>query len=152
MNRVVKPFSLFAYWLSWPALYIKVNGSRRTRVLIIYGEKVLLTKGWINDGKWALPGGGLNKNESPKDGALREIEEETGLVLDKSQLIILTQQYMINHGIKFFGYFFVVRLNEQSEAKRHSEIMETVWMDVASVDLNNTNREVLMALELARDN
>ena len=148
----MKPFSLLAYWLSWPALYIKVNGSSRTRALIISGEKVLLTKGWINDGRWALPGGGLKKNEDPKDGALREIEEETGLVLDKSQLIELTQQHIVNRGVKFYGHFFLVRLDEQSEAKRHSEIMETAWMDVTSVDLNNTNHEVLMALELARDN
>lgn len=29
-------------------------------------------------GKWTLPGGGLNFGEDPADGALRELEEETG--------------------------------------------------------------------------
>lgn len=32
-----------------------------------------------DDGKWTLPGGGLDFGEDPRDGALRELEEETGL-------------------------------------------------------------------------
>ncbi len=33
-----------------------------------------------DDGKWTLPGGGLDFGEDPRDGALRELEEETGLL------------------------------------------------------------------------
>lgn len=36
--------------------------------------------GYPNAGWWTLPGGGLNFGEAPEDGALREVEEETGLV------------------------------------------------------------------------
>jgi 8-oxo-dGTP diphosphatase len=35
---------------------------------------------WGDIGQWTLPGGGLDFGESPRDGALRELEEETGLV------------------------------------------------------------------------
>jgi 8-oxo-dGTP diphosphatase len=35
---------------------------------------------------WALPGGLLHRGETPEDGLLREVEEEVGLVLDRSQL------------------------------------------------------------------
>ena len=31
------------------------------------------------DGWWTLPGGGLDHGEDPRDGALRELTEETGL-------------------------------------------------------------------------
>jgi ADP-ribose pyrophosphatase YjhB (NUDIX family) len=33
-----------------------------------------------DEGRWMLPGGGLEFGERPEDGALRELEEETGLV------------------------------------------------------------------------
>ncbi len=35
---------------------------------------------WSGVGQWTLPGGGLDFGEAPRDGALRELTEETGLV------------------------------------------------------------------------
>ena len=35
---------------------------------------------WSGVGEWTLPGGGLDFGEAPRDGALRELTEETGLV------------------------------------------------------------------------
>ena len=34
---------------------------------------------WSGAGEWTLPGGGLHFGESPRDGAIRELAEETGL-------------------------------------------------------------------------
>ncbi len=31
---------------------------------------------------WVLPGGGLDEGEDPKEGAIREVEEETGLKVE----------------------------------------------------------------------
>lgn len=38
---------------------------------------------------WALPGGGLREGESPDSGALREFEEETGVLLEELKLFRL---------------------------------------------------------------
>ncbi len=39
------------------------------------------------DGWWTLPGGGIDHGESPRDGALRELTEETGLIGEVQDLL-----------------------------------------------------------------
>ena len=39
------------------------------------------------DGWWTLPGGGLEHGEDPRDGALRELTEETGYIGELSDLL-----------------------------------------------------------------
>jgi ADP-ribose pyrophosphatase YjhB (NUDIX family) len=53
--------------------------------LCVAGDAILLSRiapGHTaeSDGMWTLPGGGIEFGEHPRDGALRELEEETGLV------------------------------------------------------------------------
>jgi len=52
--------------------------------LCVDNGRILLTRiapgYWSGVGEWTLPGGGLEFGEAPRDGALRELTEETGLV------------------------------------------------------------------------
>lgn len=49
---------------------------------VVHNEKgeVLLVQTWLGGGKWGLPGGGVNHGEKFEVAALRELEEETGVV------------------------------------------------------------------------
>ena len=62
---------------------------RMTRVaayaLCVDGDRILLSRiaqgaTSSSDGMWTLPGGGVDFGEHPRDAAIRELEEETGLV------------------------------------------------------------------------
>lgn len=56
---------------------IKVSG-----IIVECRGKILLLKRQLNDsqsGKWCLPGGSVEENETYEDAAKRELKEETGL-------------------------------------------------------------------------
>ena len=48
---------------------------------------VLLARLIGADPRWTLPGGGLDHGEDPRDGAVREVEEETGYRVELRQLL-----------------------------------------------------------------
>ena len=55
---------------------------RAGRVLLFH----VLTPDQAPDGWWELPGGGIGPGESYLEAAVREIREETGLILDPGQV------------------------------------------------------------------
>ncbi len=52
--------------------------------IIIKDKKILLTK---QRGEYHLPGGGVDLGEMPADAVIREVKEETGLIVNKPELI-----------------------------------------------------------------
>lgn len=64
------------------------NADPVSAVVVQKGDKILFVKRGIEPGKgkWSLPAGFLEYKENPDEGALRELEEETGLKADKKDL------------------------------------------------------------------
>jgi 8-oxo-dGTP diphosphatase len=44
------------------------------------------------EGRWALPGGLVEQDETPEEAAVRETEEETGLVVELEGLLAITRR------------------------------------------------------------
>lgn len=68
--------------------------SRRTRVaaygLLVDGHQILLCRLSKqlprHTGRWTLPGGGIDFGESPESAMIREVYEETGLIVEAAGL------------------------------------------------------------------
>src|ERR1700744_4249314 len=72
-----------------------------------FGNMLLLQRATTDDfmpDKWCLPGGKIEKDESPEKAAERELNEETGLICDMSLLDVIEKDHCtINYFIGFLN-------------------------------------------------
>ena len=74
-------------------------------VVITHEDRVLFGQRKINNNQhrhqWQLPGGWIRNGEAPEAAARREVEEETGLKLDRLDLVAVTNNIFSaqNHSI-----------------------------------------------------
>lgn len=67
----------------------------------------------LEGGRWSAPGGKLEKGESPEEGALRELFEETGIRASPPQLLYLGQFYARSPHADFVVHLFKIFLNKK---------------------------------------
>lgn len=73
--------------------YLKNLATKRTGVAVLFFDeagKLLIVKPNYKEG-WQVPGGTVDKNESPKNAAIREIKEEIGITVE--DLTFLSVEY-----------------------------------------------------------
>lgn len=73
--------------------YLKNLATKRTGVAVLFFDeegKLLIVKPNYKEG-WQVPGGTVDKNESPKDAAIRETKEEIGITVE--DLAFLSVEY-----------------------------------------------------------
>jgi 8-oxo-dGTP pyrophosphatase MutT (NUDIX family) len=63
----------------WAGVLMGDKGSRGARIIIVDDRRVLLVSHWYAPWTWTLPGGGVDRGETPEAAAIREAFEETGL-------------------------------------------------------------------------
>lgn len=136
MKELWQLCGIVVFWLSWPALWIYLRGTKRTRVIVTAGDKVLLVKGWLGAGQWILPGGGTHRGENPLKAAVREVREETGIKLDPVSLKTLDTMEVREYGFRFTCVIYVADLKDAPALKPQPlEITEVAW--VSRSDLAN---------------
>lgn len=80
-------------------------------------------------GKWELPGGKVEKGESTKDAAIREIKEETNINIDPEKLITVNEmmpEYKTNKRCNYYGYF----ISSNQKIKAGSDAKNLQWFSV----------------------
>lgn len=82
-----------------------------------------------------LPGGKVEAHESPAGGCLRELEEETGIVINEAQLVLLGERELTSYGRDLRVYLFGVRLKDERPDVRLSwEHDKYDWVKVDTVN------------------
>ncbi|MBQ3796366.1 MAG: serine hydrolase [Butyrivibrio sp.] len=74
-----------------------------SRAIIVQDGNILLTHE-LNSGWWLLPGGGQEEGETPEDCVIREVEEETGVLVRPLRKVLFMKEYYEEYC--YTGYFF----------------------------------------------
>lgn len=95
---------------------------------INYQDKLLYVKRHPNKpagNTWTIPGGKLDPLETPEQGAIREIFEETGIILEENKLIKVGTLYIRHNKNDFpfhiFSYSFEELPNISLALDEHTE-------------------------------
>lgn len=67
------------------------------RAFVLSGDRVLLVREDADEGRWALPGGWADVNESPSESVVREVEEESGYVVKPLRLLAVLDREKQGH-------------------------------------------------------
>ena len=103
--------------------------------------KVLLVQEKQEDcyGKWNIPAGHLDCNESIIEGAKREIKEETGCDVELTGIANIANRILEND--IFVQITFVGKVINETIKIDQEEILDIKWFDIDDV-LNNMDNEL----------
>lgn len=154
--KLPKPLGRILFWITWPGIWLVVQlAPPRTRVIIINKGKLLLTQAWLGDGSWVLPGGGLHRGEDAKQGAVREVQEETGLTLDPAQLHLQGKFSTRSTGIPVRLIIFWAEIDESALVLRTSaELAEAGWYSqnqIARMRLSQPTQQILATFRTSQN-
>jgi ADP-ribose pyrophosphatase YjhB (NUDIX family) len=83
------------------------------RACVIHDSRVLLVRE-RTDGKWTLPGGWADQNESPAEGIVREVREESGYDVEVDALYAVRDrdrhEYVPRYPVSVYKLFFTASL------------------------------------------
>jgi MutT/NUDIX family protein len=100
----------------------------RVRVIVYRDDgKILLVRGRFSRQKWALPGGGVNRNESYEQAAVREVLEEIGLKIHNLRYLGKANSH--ESYAKFSVRVFAAHASNY-DIKCNFEIMEARWFSM----------------------
>ena len=100
----------------------------RVRVIVYRDDgKILLVRSRFSRQKWALPGGGVNRNESYEQAAVREVLEEIGLKIHNLRYLGKANSH--ESYAKFLVRVFAAHASN-CDIKCNFEIMEARWFNM----------------------
>jgi 8-oxo-dGTP diphosphatase len=79
---------------------------------------------------WAPPGGTLEKEENSNKAAIRELFEETGIVVKLPSIKLITKLYIRKKDHDFTYYMYDIKLNHTPDVKLSVEHQNYAWLNL----------------------
>lgn len=127
------------------------------RAGIIKDNEILLAKE-ISDNKWTLPGGWADVSESPTEGIIREVSEETGYKVQVRKLIAIKDRnlhpYKPQYPFHVYKLFFLCDLIG-GNAKKNIEISDIAFFKFGQLpqlsERRVLNYDIEMVFQYSKD-
>ncbi|WP_462382590.1 NUDIX hydrolase [Pseudomonas sp. Marseille-QA0892] len=104
----------------------------RATVLCRRGDEILLVRKARS--KWSLPGGKIEREETPEEAALRELAEETGLEGQRAEFLTSVEWKNTRH------YLFAVDIPDDRSPCAANEIKACCWMKAGEMATRRVRR------------
>ncbi|MGL4654839.1 MAG: NUDIX domain-containing protein [Sarcina sp.] len=92
------------------------NLRRAARVVLVNEENKIALLNVTNEGYHKLPGGGIEKDETREEAAVREVEEETGYKMELGEQIGLIIEYSDNNNLMQLSFAYKGKTVEKTRA------------------------------------
>ena len=85
-----------------------------SRAVVVRDGMILLSHE-VNSGWWLVPGGGEEEGETPKECCVREVEEETGLIVKPLQQFLTMYEYYEEY--RYISHYFICEVTGQGRMR-----------------------------------
>ena len=85
-----------------------------SRAVVVRDSRILLSHE-VNSGWWLVPGGGEEEGETPEECCVREVEEETGLIVKPLQQFLTMYEYYEEY--RYISHYFICEVTGQGRMR-----------------------------------
>jgi 8-oxo-dGTP pyrophosphatase MutT (NUDIX family) len=144
------------FMLLWPGLFLYFLGSKRTRIMLLHNDEILLVQDrsryFYDDESWTLPGGGIHRGEEITVAAAREVSEELGVHIEPDSLQLKATQKSGGYGLQYRAYFLVCNLPAKPDVHTQpNEVRSARWFKLSQANSLQLKREAQQGLQLLAD-
>lgn len=102
------------------------------RAVILREGKILLSHE-TGTGWWLVPGGGLEPGETPEECCIREVEEETGLLVKPLRQFLTLYEYYEEY--RYISHYFICEITGQGQMRltenEAARGLEPAWLPLS---------------------